>query len=83
MKSEKLTLNNTELTLVFDKIDLPFQDKNLQLTKTLCYFNFKELNAFLIGELVRENDRVKLFDTEDEAKKFAIAYITEKYKTYL
>jgi len=83
MKSEKLTINNTELTLVFDKIDLPFQNKNLQLTKTLCYFNFKEPTAFLIGELVRENDRVKLFETEDEARKLAKGYISEKYKTYL
>ena len=83
MKSEKLKIQNTELTLVYDMLDLPYQDQDLSINKIICYFNFKEPNAFLIGELVRENDRVKLFDTEDEARKFAKEYITEKHKTYL
>ena len=41
MKSEKLKLQNTELTLVFDRVDLPYQDQDLQITKIVCYFNFK------------------------------------------
>ena len=83
MKSEKLKLQNTELTLVFDRVDLPYQDKDLQITKIICYFNFKESTDLLIGEIIRKEDRVKLFDREDEAREYAKEYISEKYKTYL
>jgi len=83
MKSEKLKLQNTELTLVFDRVDLPYQDQDLQITKIVCYFNFKEPTIFLIGEIIRQDDRVKLFDREDEAREYAKEYISEKYKTYL
>ena len=42
MKSEKIKLQNTALTLVFDRVDLPYQDQDLQITKIICYFNFKD-----------------------------------------
>ena len=83
MKNEKLKIGNTEITLVFDRVDLPYQDQDLQITKIVCYFNFKEPNAFLIGEIIRKDDCVKLFDREDEAREYAREYISEKYKTYL
>jgi hypothetical protein len=35
MKSEKLKLQNTELTLVFDRVDLPYQDQDLQIIKII------------------------------------------------
>ena len=83
MKSDKLKIQNTELTLVFDRVDLPYQDQDLQITKIICYFNFKEPTDLLIGEIIRQDDRVKLFDREDEAREYAKEYISEKYKTYL
>jgi hypothetical protein len=83
MKSEKLKLQNTELTLVFDRVDLPYQDQDLQITKIIRYFNFKKPTDLLIGEIIRKEDSVKLFDREDEAKEYAKEYISEKYKTYL
>jgi hypothetical protein len=83
MKNEKLKIGNTEITLVFDRVDLPNQDNDLQITKIICYFTFKEPTDFLIGEIIKKDDRVKLFDNEDEALKYAKEYICEKYKTYL
>ena len=83
IKSEKLKIRNTELTLVFDRVDLPNKDQDFQITKIVCYFNFKEHTNFLIGEIIKQDDRVKLFDREDEAREYAKEYISEKYKTYL
>jgi hypothetical protein len=82
MKKEKLRINNTEISLVFDRVDLPYKDKDLQVTKILCYFNFEKPSDFFIGEIIRKDDRVKLFDREDEAREYAREYISEKYKTY-
>ncbi len=39
MKNEKLIIGNTEITLVFDRVDLPYQDKDLQITKDDGYRN--------------------------------------------
>lgn len=83
MKNEKLIIGNTEITLVFDRVDLPYQDKDLQITKIVCYFNFREPTNFLIGEIIKKDDRIILFDNEDEARENAKEYISEKYKTDL
>lgn len=61
MKSEKLKLQNTELTLVFDRVDLPYQDQDLQITKIIYYFNFKEPTDLLIGEIIRISFKWLLF----------------------
>lgn len=68
---------------MFDRVDLPYQDKDLQITKIVCYFNFREPTKFLIGEIIKKDDRIKLFDDEDEAHENVKEYINEKYKTYL
>ena len=83
MKNENLKICNTEITLVFDRIDLPYQDQDLQITKIVCYFNFIKPTDFLIGEIITKDNCVKLFDREDEAREYAKEYISEKYKTYL
>jgi len=83
MKIEKLIINNTELTLIFDFVSLPSINIGQGNNKTVCYFNFKAPNEIIIGEIIRNENGIVLFDNEKEARVYAIEYIKEKYKTYL
>jgi hypothetical protein len=83
MKSEKIILQNSEITLVFDSVELPYQDQDLHKTKIVCYFNFKEPTYLIIGEIIKEGEHIKLFETEDEAREYAKDYINRKYNTHM
>ena len=83
MEIEKLEINNTELNLIFDFVSLPLINNGQRNNKTVCYFNFKAPNEIIIGEIIRDENGIVLFDNKEDARDYAIKYIKEKYKTYL
>lgn len=82
MIKENLQIRGINVWIIIDQIRTYSLDRTVIVTldECLCYFNFSEPTAIIIGEIFRENGLPKLFNTVGAARTFAIQELENKLR---
>ena len=77
----EIDINGVKVWLYIDQLRL-IDNKTREIKteeKFLCYFKFTEPNPFVLGELIKDNQLPRLFNSSSEAIKFAQEYIKRRF----